>query len=113
MTPNRATRLLTLVFAALQFAVPAVVSVADGAVARGGRNPAGHAEEVGGTRCRPPHTEDCLICRFLSATHSAAGATAAPAIEQTIAPVRSAFVAFSAVGGRYGFSSRAPPALLG
>lgn len=113
MTLSRTTRFLTLLFAAIQFAVPAVVSVADGAIARGGRNAGSHVEDVGGKQCRPPHTEDCLLCRFLTATHSAAPAAPAPAIEQTIASIPTTRIAHTAVADRYGFNSRAPPTLLG
>jgi hypothetical protein len=111
MPLSRTTRFLTLLFAAIQFATPAVISVADGAVARGGRNSASHVEDVGGKQCRPPHTEDCLLCRFLSATHSTAAAAPRPVIEQSVASISTMFDARSSVADRYGFNSRAPPTL--
>ena len=111
MPLSRPTRFLTLVFAAIQFAVPALVSVADGVVARGGRNSASHVEDVGGKQCRPPHTEDCVVCRFLSATHSTAAASSQPAIVQSVASNPTTFDARATVADRYGFNSRAPPTL--
>jgi hypothetical protein len=106
---SRPLRLLTLLFAAIQFAVPAVVSVVDGAQARGGRNSGSHVEEVGGKQCRPPHSEDCLLCRFLSATTGVTTAAPAPTIEEKSATVPEASVTLCAVAERYGFNPRAPP----
>lgn len=106
---SRSVRLLALLLAAMQFAVPAVVSVVDGAQARGGRNSASHVEEVGGKQCRPPHSEDCLVCRFLSATHNVTIPVAAPAMDEQRATVSDAAVTPCLVTGRYGFNPRAPP----
>ncbi len=66
-------RHLTLMFAALQFALPAILSVTDGASAAGGRNSASHIESKGDRDCKPPHTADCAVCRFLTATVSRGG----------------------------------------
>jgi hypothetical protein len=107
--PSRRVRFLTLLLAAMQFAVPALVSVADGSVARAGRTSAAHVEEVGGKQCRPPHSEDCLICRFLSAAHSVASTAATCAAAEEIASLRAALATSPAAGALYGFNSRAPP----
>ena len=111
MTSNlsRPVRLLTLLLAAMQFAVPALVSVADGSGARAGRTSAAHIEEVGGKQCRPPHSEDCLICRFLSATHQAASSAAPACVGEEISSPSASLVSPSAVDDRRGFNSRAPP----
>jgi hypothetical protein len=106
---SRPFRFLTLLLAAMQFAVPAVVSVVDGAQARGGRNSGSHVEEVGGKQCRPPHSEDCLICRFLSAAHGVATSAAPCLAEEEIASLQAAPAPSAAVGSQYGFDSRAPP----
>lgn len=109
---SRQVRLLTLLLAAMQFAVPAVVSVVDGAGARAGRPSGTHVEEFGRNQCKPPHSADCAICRFLSTTHSQAG-TSVPAIVATeIAAAQNTLVAFCAAATRDGFDSRAPPTVL-
>jgi len=107
--PSRRVRFLTLLLAAMQLAVPAFVSVADGSVARAGRASAAHVEEVGGKQCRPPHSEDCLICRFLSAAHSVAWSAAPCATAEEIASLRAVPATGFAAGVLYGFNSRAPP----
>jgi len=111
MTPSlsRPVRFVTLLLAAVQFAVPAVVSVADGDAALAGRNSGTHIEEVGGKQCRPPHSEDCLICRFLSAAHAVTSSAAPSVVVEVIASPSAALVAACTVGDRHGFNSRAPP----
>jgi hypothetical protein len=103
-------RFLTLLFAAMQFAAPAVLSVADGSLAREGRTSTSHIEEVGGKQCRAPHSEDCLVCRFLSATHGVAAAAALAPLTQEIAPASTPVASLAASADRHGFNSRAPPA---
>ena len=109
---NRFVRLVTLVFAAAQFALPAAASVADGAAAAGGRNSAAHVESKGDRDCKPPHTADCAICRFLTTAHGQARAATAILVEAGIAPTHETPLACAATGARYGFDSRAPPTLL-
>jgi hypothetical protein len=110
---SRLTRAITFLFAAVQFALPAVASVADGAAAAGGRNSAAHIESKGDRDCKPPHTADCAICRFLSATHSQtrSAATVELPVGKIITP--EALVLFSPTSARRGFNSRAPPIVLG
>lgn len=115
MVPNRLsspTRFLTLLLAAMQFAVPAVSSVVDGAVARAARGSDSHVEAFGENGCKPPHAADCLVCRFLSATHSQVETPAAVLVVTRIAAPPTALVALSAAGSRCGFDSRAPPTIL-
>jgi hypothetical protein len=110
---NRFARLVTLIFAAAQFALPAVASVADGAAAAGGRNSAAHVESKGDRDCKPPHTADCAICRFLTTTHGQTRAAAAPLLATVgLAPTHEAPLTCAATGAQYGFDSRAPPTLL-
>lgn len=91
-------RFLTLLLGAIQLAMPAVVSVADGAFAKQVRDPSMHVESSGDNQCTPPHAAECAACRFLSSTGSgvAEGATNArptdnvrpasiPAVESGIA----------------------------
>jgi len=68
----RYARFLTLVLAAIQFAAPALVSVADGAFAKLVRDPGMHLESTGDNTCTPPHVADCTSCRFLSGTGAGA-----------------------------------------
>ena len=105
-------RFLTLLFATLQFVLPAAVSVADGAAAAGGRNSATHVESKGDRDCKPPHTADCAMCRFLTAVHSQPGASASIAIVTTGTPTPATPFAFCEAVARHGFNSRAPPTLL-
>ena len=109
---TRATRLLTLLFAAMQFAVPAVASVVDGA-AGAERGAGSHVEDFGRNKCTPPHSADCAICRFLSTTHSQASAPVVAAVVAKVAANPESLVAFATTTARAGFNSRAPPPHLG
>jgi hypothetical protein len=109
---SRRTRFVTLLFAAVQFAVPAVASVIDGAMASGGRNSAAHVESKGDRDCKPPHSADCAICQFLSGTHAQAVTSSSAVFTATANPMRDASIACATIDPRYGFDSRAPPTLL-
>lgn len=108
---SRPVRFLMLLLAAMQVAVPAVVSVVDGVVARHGRESPTHIEEFGQNQCKPPHPADCAICRFLSTTHAQAGTSVAAVVVTKIVPAPTTLVALSVTAARYGFDSRAPPTL--
>ena len=109
---SRPVRFLTLLLAAMQFAVPAAMSVVDGTVARWGQDAGSHVEAFGQNACKPPHSADCAVCRFLSTTHGQIDASVAAAVVTTIAPSPTTLVALSAAAARHGFDSRAPPAIL-
>lgn len=109
MALSRPTRFLTLLLAAMQFAVPAVVSVVDGASARAGLPLGTHIEEFGQNQCKPPHSADCAICQFLITAHSQAGTAVAAFVASEIAPAASTRVALCSSVAGYGFDSRAPP----
>src|SRR5260221_992407 len=100
---SRPFRLLTLLLAAMQFAVPAVVSVVDGDGARAGRPLGTHVEEFGQNQCKPPHSADCAICRFLSTAHSQPGTPVAAFVATEVAAAPSTRVALSASAAQYGF----------
>src|SRR4051812_9141947 len=109
---SRLLRFATLIFAAAQFALPAVASVADGLSAAGGRNSAAHVESKGDQDCKPPHSADCAICRFLSGTHGQSrSSTTAFVLASSATPVE-ALVLVAGAAPRHGFNSRAPPAVL-
>ena len=111
-TLTRPVRFVTVFLAALQFALPGVASVADGMVARSTTNQAAHVEDVTQKSCKPPHSADCLVCRFLSTTIGQTAPAAALVIPATVVSMPPAVVAAAAAADLYGFNSRAPPPLL-
>jgi len=110
---NRPARFLTLLLAAMQFAVPAAISVVDGSVASSAREAGSHVEEFGQNQCKAPHSADCAICRFLSTTQPEVVTALATAVVNEIAPSPATLVAMSTTTARNGFNSRAPPTILG
>ena len=110
---SRALRLLTLLLAAMQFAVPAVVSMADGVSAYAGRKVVAHVEPTGGNNCAPSHSPDCVCCRFLSTVFGVNDASAATEVVADATPRIDTVVVTHATTTRQGLHSRAPPALLG
>ncbi len=109
---TRPARFLMLLLAAMQFAVPAVVSVVDGVVARHGRESPTHIEEFGQNQCKPPHSADCAICRFLSTLYNRQDMPATLAIATEVAVAPADPITRSGIAARHGFNSRAPPSLL-
>jgi hypothetical protein len=113
MPLSRSMRFLTLLLAAIQFAAPALVSVADGAFAKQVREPGVHVESTGSTDCTPPHAADCTVCRFLSGNVGEAQLPSALAIPAGAQPTPPS-VAVDALGAlRQGFDARGPPAVAG
>ena len=110
---SRFTRLVTLVFAAIQFAAPAVASIGDGLFSNRVVDVRAHIEDHAQTDCQPPHSADCAVCRYLVDN---AGTLAAPALPVAIAteqlePVVSATQ--GAAADRQSFEARGPPAIAG
>lgn len=64
---DRRLRIFALIWAVLQFALPASATLADArlAVASTGRS---HVEETPGRDCAPSHSPDCAVCKHLSTT---------------------------------------------
>jgi hypothetical protein len=110
---SRSSRFLTLILAALQFAAPAIASVAEGSFSQQVADSGSHIEAYGLNSCTPPHSADCAICRFLTGNASDAPATAAPVIAREVPVADDVTVAARSAIVRYGFDSRAPPPLLG
>ena len=111
MTLPRYARFLTLLLAAIQFAAPAVVSVADGAFSKIVRDPGVHVESSGDTECTPPHGADCGVCRYLTSGSTGPVGRGGDLPE---AETRSRFIATSQLHGaivRGATQSRAPPAV--
>src|SRR5215208_3093594 len=109
---RRAIRFLTLCLATLQLALPAVVSVLDGSVARAGRDARAHVEDVAQSSCREPHSADCAICQFLSASHGQARNVEVATVPQAAASVRATPVAVYGSASHSRLHSRAPPSIL-
>lgn len=65
-----AFRILTLLFAAAQFALPGLAAVAEGEFGGDVRKAGMHVEATGGGDCTPPHSADCGVCRYLTTQFS-------------------------------------------
>jgi len=104
-----ASRFLVLLFAIAQSAMPSVLSVADGAASKDGRNAAAHFEDVSTNGCQPAHSAECGLCRFLS-TASVKPAVDPPCpVAKTHGVADAGIVSAGSAGVRWGFQSRAPP----
>ena len=58
---------LAILWAALQFALPGVLTILDGATALRDREAVvAHMEETSSKTCHPPHSTECGLCRYLS-----------------------------------------------
>jgi len=113
MLPSRFVRLVTLLLAAIQFAAPAVASVAEGSVAQHAVGAPAHVEEHGQKDCAPPHAADCALCRFLSGTLGHVDLPAAPLGVAAALPVTDVRTSTGASADRQGFDARGPPAIAG
>jgi hypothetical protein len=113
MLPSRFIRFVTLLLAAIQFAAPAVASVAEGSVAQHAVGAAAHIEEHGQKDCAPPHAADCALCRFLSGTLGHVDMPAMPVSVSVALPVTDARTSIGASADRQGFDARGPPAIAG
>ena len=105
--PSR--RSVSLLCALVQLALPGVLGVVDAITVRDAQHTVAHIEETTGQQCRPPHADDCFICRYLST--GAMASDAAPVLSLSIVPTQ--LVAASPPAPRSvwrrGFDSRAPP----
>jgi hypothetical protein len=111
---SRCRRTLALVWAVLQFALPALGTLAEAMAASGASagDAYGHIEERSGPGCRPVHPPDCARCQGLST--QAVGA-AAPAADWTQISRAGCPTSEDAGGGSTAHAalppSRAPPLL--
>jgi hypothetical protein len=113
MVPSRFGRFLTLVFAAIQFAAPAVVSVADGIVSDRVVEPRTHVEDHAQRDCVPPHSADCAACRYLADNSGIVPAVALPVSIGRAASEPFLLADTHAAAERHGFEARGPPATRG
>lgn len=105
-------RFLTFLFALVQLTLPGALGVIDAMSAGDGRGSAAHVEETSRQQCRAPHTDECIICRHLSA-----GATRSTSAHGLLRPIAVMRPATSAEAGprsvsHRGLHSRAPPESL-
>ena len=107
LLPSR--RFLSLLCALVQLALPGALGVLDAITVRNAQHTVAHIEETTGQQCRPPHADDCFICRYLST--GAMASDAAPVLPALILPTQLAAAAPAAPRSvwRRGFDSRAPP----
>jgi hypothetical protein len=105
-------RFLTLFLAALQFALPGIASVVDGAAARVGPTSRAHVEDIAQNSCTPPHSPDCVVCQFLSTSLAQVETTATATVLSWVPSKPMAAVAVYSSASRFDFQSRAPPNLL-
>jgi hypothetical protein len=113
MPLSRLTRFVTLLLAAIQFAAPALASVAEGSFSSRIGEQRMHVEEYGQNACTPPHAADCAICRFLgdNAADQPTAATLAVASVPQVTPI--VRIAEGTGTDRQGFDARGPPAIAG
>lgn len=108
---RRRLRTLALSWAVLQFALPMVVLFADArSTAAATVQDRSHVESAGETNCRPPHADECALCRFLS-NYTAPGERA-NVVEASVSRGSSTFATPTygcAVAARRLPQSRAPP----
>jgi hypothetical protein len=105
------SRVLTVAFAVAQIALPAGLSVSDARGAADARGTAAHVEETSGKQCKPPHTAECGICRYLSVSAAKGAAPTVSVIRVVEAHHTPAGAAIPLSVSRRGFQSRAPPTL--
>jgi hypothetical protein len=110
---SRFARMVTLLFAAIQFAVPAVASVGEGVFSRRVVDPRVHVEEHGQKDCAPPHTADCAICRYLVDHAGFVPPAVVPAEIVVDQPEPVVAASIGATADREGFDARGPPPTAG
>jgi hypothetical protein len=103
---------LAVVWAVLQFALPAAASIADaGLEIRSARGAQSHVESSSTASCRPEHPAACALCQFVSRAGAPAPGGAVPTIALSHArPQDAALVAWrtSSLGNYH--PVRGPPA---
>lgn len=110
---SRFARIITMVFAAIQFAAPAVASVGEGVFSTRVVDPRAHVEEHGQQDCAPPHSADCAICRYLVNSTGSAPATPLSVAIVAVQPEPAVAGSMGASADRDGFDARGPPAFAG
>jgi hypothetical protein len=107
---SRFARFITMVFAAIQFAAPAVASVGEGVFSSRVVDPSSHVEEHGQKDCAPPHSADCAICRYLVDNNGSAPVAALLVAIVAEEPAPVVAISLGETADREGFDARGPPA---
>jgi hypothetical protein len=107
-----ACRALTLVFAVAQFALPGALSVADGVAASGTSETIAHVEDIAHKQCKPPHTAECAVCRYLATGALGNSASQVGFAGTTRVELAASAVSTAHAAPEFGLHSRAPPTLL-
>ena len=106
---SRLGRLVTLALSAIQLAAPAVASVSEGLFASQVIDGRAHVESNAQTDCRPPHSADCPVCRYL-VDNAGTLAVAPPPVTITREQKRLAAAAWEKPAtDRPAFEARGPP----
>jgi len=80
-------RVMALLWAVLQFALPGVALVADARLERASLEAAGsHVESGTSEDCPPVHRDECALCQVLSRFAQPAEAPELPAIAEVVRP---------------------------
>jgi hypothetical protein len=110
---SRFARFVTLLFAAIQFAAPAVASVTEGIFSSRVVDARSHIEDGAQTDCAPPHGADCAVCRYL--VDGTGSLPASPVLVAIVMAQAEPVLARSlgATAERQGFEARGPPAIAG
>jgi hypothetical protein len=101
----------SVLWAVLQFALPAAVTIGDARLERESTGESiTHVESASGKACRPVHPSNCALCQFVSHTSALAGDSGASTIVAAASPTPppSAQTRVSAVLARLSLA-RAPP----
>ena len=69
-----------MLWAVLQFALPAAASAADAHLERESRAQVAHVESTSTSSCRPVHPTECALCQLLTHQSTAATGSVLPAI---------------------------------
>jgi hypothetical protein len=109
-----AWRVMALVWAVLQFALPGVALVADARLERASLEAAGsHVESGTSEDCPPVHRDECALCQVLSRFAQPGEAPELPAIAEVVRPSAAAPVEPHAARGAASASlPRAPPSVV-
>lgn len=101
-----------MLWAVLQFALPAAASVADAHVERESRAQLAHVESTSTTSCRPVHPAECALCQLVSRDVARpAGSSALVVATVGTGPIADELlIPASAARGRLP-SARAPPSV--
>lgn len=84
MRRPRAFRIWALVWAVLQFALPAAASLADARLEQVGSVARAHVESSSSATCHAVHSENCALCQVLGQTASPAESPRSPDVAREL-----------------------------